>query len=43
LPVARRDVRDFVRHHARQFGFAIGFQNPAGVDEEESARQRERR
>ena len=39
--VARRNVRDFVRHHAGQFSLGIGFQNQARVHEEESARQSE--
>ena len=40
--VARRDVRDLVRHDAGQFGFVLGLQDQAGVHEEEAARQRER-
>ena len=39
--VARRHVGDLVRHHARQLGFAIGPQDQARVDEEESSGQRE--
>ena len=39
--VARRDVRDLVRHDAGQFGFGFGLQHQAGVHEEESAGQRE--
>ena len=35
-----RHVRDLVRHHARQFGFVIGFQDQPGIDEEESAGKR---
>ena len=39
--VARGHVRDFVRHHARQLGFAIRLQDQARVHEEEPAGQRE--
>ena len=39
--VARGHMRDLVRHHARQFGFAIRLQNQAGIHEEEAAGQRE--
>ena len=39
--VAGGDVRDLVRHHARQFRFVVGFQDQPGVDEEEAAGKRE--
>ena len=34
-------MRDFMRHHAGQFGLRIRLQDQPGVDEEKSARQRE--
>ena len=37
--VARGYVRDFVRHHAGQLGFGIGFQDQAGVHKEKPAGQ----
>jgi len=40
--VPRGDVRDLVRHHARQFRLRVGFENQPRVHEEEAARQRER-
>ncbi len=40
--VPRGHVRDLMRHHAGQFRFAVRLQNQPGVDEEESAGQRER-
>ena len=40
--VTRRDVRNFVRHHAGQFGFVVGSENQTAVDVEESAGKRER-
>ncbi len=39
--MARRDVSDFMRHHARHLGFVVGVEQNAGVDEEEAAGQRE--
>ena len=39
--MARGHVRDLVRHHARQFGFAIRLQDQARVHEEEPAGQSE--
>ena len=39
--MAGGDVRDFMRHHARQLSFVIGGQNQPRVDVEKSARQRE--
>ena len=40
--MARANVRDFVRHHSREFRFLIRVQDQAAVDVEKSARQRER-
>ncbi len=37
-----RDVRDFVREHARELGFGLGEQDEPGVDADEAAGQRER-
>jgi hypothetical protein len=40
--MAGGNVRDLVRHHARDFGFLISSEDQTGVHIEEASRQRHR-